>query len=117
MKTQAQESGSMGEEAAADYLVGQGYEILERNFRHGKSEIDLIARTERLLVFVEVKSRRNAAFGYPEEFVNKKQQRMIMRAAEQYILKINWQGNIRFDVMAILTEPELQIQHLKDAFY
>lgn len=117
MKTPAQHTGQGGEDLAARYLSEQGYELLERNFRYGKAEIDLIMRKNKLLVFVEVKTRRNAAYGYPEEFVNRQQQAMIMRAAEQYILKNNWQGLIRFDIVAILTEPELQIQHLPDAFY
>ncbi|MFP4092268.1 MAG: YraN family protein [Cyclobacteriaceae bacterium] len=117
MKTPAQHTGQGGEEAAAHYFSEQGYELLERNYRYGKAEIDLIVRKDKLLVFVEVKTRRNAAYGYPEEFVNRQQQRMIMRAAEQYIFKHNWQGNIRFDILAILTEPEWQIQHLPDAFY
>lgn len=117
MKTPAQHTGDQGEDLALRFLQKEGYQLLLRNYRYRHDEIDLVMQKGNLLVFVEVKTRRNAEYGYPEEFVSKKQARQIVRAAEQYILQNDWQGNIRFDIVAILTEPELKIKHLPDAFY
>ena len=117
MKTVAQQTGGRGEDLALGFLIKEGYKLLERNFRYRHAEIDLILRKGALLVFVEVKTRRNAEYGYPEEFVSKNQAKQIIRAAEQYILKTDWQGNIRFDIVSILTDPSLSITHLPDAFY
>jgi len=117
MKTPAQRIGGRGEGLAARFLMEKGYEIVEHNYRYGQAEIDLIVRQKQLLVFVEVKTRRNADYGYPEEFVSARQRAQIIRAADHYIRQHDWQGNIRFDIIAILTEPALSIEHLTDAFY
>jgi len=117
MKTPAQRTGGKGEDLALRFLQKEGYQLLARNFRYRRDEIDLIMQKGKLLVFVEVKTRRNTEYGYPEEFVSRKQATQIIRAAEHYILKNDWQGNIRFDIIAILTEPALSIKHLPDAFY
>lgn len=99
-------------------LRQKGYKILERNYRHGKSEIDLIAKGEGLLIFVEVKTRSSNTFGFPEEFVSENQQKAIIRAANHYVEEIDWKGDIRFDIMAIIVKQTvMQIEHLKDAFY
>ena len=106
-----------GEEEAAHYLRANGYEILNRNWRWKRSEIDLIARKDGLLIFIEVKSRRNHDFGYPEEFLTEDQEDRIRLAAEHYCEQINWQGPIRFDIIAILQNayPE-HLEHLEEAF-
>ena len=65
---------------------------------------------------LEVKSRKNNNFGNPEDFVSKNQQRSIITVAEEYILQTNWQGLIRFDIIAI-TEKTNDLQHFEDAFY
>jgi len=106
--------GESGENRATDYLIKNGFEILERNFRHGKSEIDLICLKENTLVFIEVKKRKNAEYGHPESFVSIKQQRMIIAGADHYIFAINWQKNIRYDIISI-TGTELY--HIEDAFH
>ena len=99
-------------------LRQKGYKILERNYRHGKSEIDLIAKGEGLLIFIEVKTRSSNSFGYPEDFVSKSQQEAIIRAANHYVEKSGWKGDIRFDIVAIVVKQTvMQIEHLKDAFY
>ena len=76
--------GKEAEDMAADFLKAIGYEIVERNYRHRRSEIDLIVRKEKWLVFVEVKMRSSDAFGYPEEFVDYKKAKNIVYGAEQY---------------------------------
>lgn len=110
--------GKRGEAMAEIELRQKGYKILERNYRHGKSEIDLIAEGERLLIFIEVKTRSSSSFGYPEDFVSKSQQQAIIRAANHYVEESGWKGDIRFDIVAIVVkQTTIQIEHLKDAFY
>lgn len=113
-----QSFGKKGEDQAVEFLKEKGYEILQRNYRFKKSEIDLICEKDELLVFVEVKTRRSRNYGYPESFVSSNQQKAIVRAAEQYISAYSWQGDIRFDIVAILEIKGVsEIEHFKDAFY
>jgi putative endonuclease len=109
--------GNYGEQLAAEFLAEAGYEILARNFRYKHAEIDIIARKEGLLVFVEVKLRSSKFFGVPEEFVGPEKEEKIREAAEHYMEEKNWQEDIRFDIIAILTKPEIEIAHFQDAFY
>lgn len=114
----AKDTGRLGEQHAAKFLSAQGYEILEINYRHEKAEIDLIARQNDTLVFIEVKTRKNAHFGHPEEFVDEKKAEMVLSAAEHYIYENDWTGNIRFDVISItLSADPPEIMHFKDSFY
>ncbi len=113
-----QSFGKRGEAMAEIELRQKGYKILERNYRSGRSEIDLIAQSEGLLIFIEVKTRSSNSFGHPEEFVSKNQQESIIRGANHYVEQINWKGDIRFDIVAIVVnQTNMQIEHLKDAFY
>ena len=110
-------TGFNGEDLATDHLREKGYRILQRNLRMGKAEIDIIARKDDVLVFVEVKTRTNDDFGYPEEFVNRRKQRMILNAADSYILKSGWQEDIRFDIIAITMVNPPELFHIEDAFH
>lgn len=113
----AKKIGALGEELAVDYLKDNGYEILERNFRHGRAEIDIIARYKQLLVFIEVKTRKSNAFGEPEAFLSEAQSDRVQQAAEEFMDSCNWQGDIRFDIIAITHRGNnAQILHLDDAF-
>lgn len=118
MKKTSRQSGHKGEALAAAFLQQKGYRIEARNWRYGHYEIDLIARTGNLLVFVEVKSRRSTAFGFPEQFVSRAQAARIMEAAEAYILERAWCGNIRFDIIAIklVSSGQYLIEHFEDVF-
>lgn len=110
--------GKLGEQIAAVFLREKGYQILARNYRFKRSEIDIICRKKELLIFVEVKTRSSKAFGEPETFVSHNQQEAIIRAAEEYILNNDWKGNIRFDIIAIYKRgKEEELTHLEDAFY
>ena len=94
--------GKYGEDLAVSYLRKKGFEIVERNYRFRKGEIDLITLlNNEVLVFVEVKLRKGDAYGDPETFVSRKQERLIIQAAEDYIFAINWQKDIRFDIISI----------------
>jgi putative endonuclease len=110
--------GREAEDMAARFLESIGYEIVERNYRYKRSEIDLIVRKDNWLVFVEVKMRSSDAFGYPEEFVDYKKAKNIVYGAEQYTYEKRYEGNVRYDVVAIsMKNGEPQIRHFEDAFY
>jgi putative endonuclease len=107
--------GKKGEDMALEYLTSLGWTLKERNYRSGRSEIDLIfISPEGLLIFVEVKSRKSAHFGYPEEFVSAQQEINIKAGAQDYIEQIRWSEDIRFDIISILAG---KVTHLPDAFY
>lgn len=109
--------GKLGEELACEYLLSKGYEIIERNWRYGSKEIDIIAKENSTTIFVEVKTRNSTYFGLPEEGLSKKQLKSIMQAAEMYLLKNpNW--DIRFDCIAILLEKNevKDLLHIRDVY-
>ncbi|MCC2546024.1 YraN family protein [Hymenobacter sp. BT175] len=113
------ELGRAGEDAAAEYLVGKGYELVQRNYRHRRAEVDIIVRQEHcLLVFVEVKARSSSQFGNPEEFVTERKRQLFRQAAEQFQEETGWQGDIRFDILALTPLRQgFRVEHFEDAFY
>jgi len=106
--------GQRGEEAAERYLSDLGYAILERNWRHGHWEIDLIARDGDWLVFVEVKTR-SSRFRL-EDALGPLKQRALVEAAEVYADQICFEGHIRFDLIALVAGPKEELLHLPHAF-
>ncbi len=111
------ELGQEGEQLAADYLVNKGWQVEVMNYRYKRSEIDLIAKKDELLIFVEVKTRTGTGFGLPEQFVDKNKVENILKAAEHYIHEIDWTGNIRFDIISIIRNKTMELEHIEDAFY
>ncbi len=106
--------GDIGENKAVKYLTDKGYEILETNYKNKLGEIDIIAKDDTRIVFVEVKARATAKYGYPREAVNEYKQRKIRMVAESYLKsKRLLNSYIRFDVIEILAE---NITHLIAAF-
>ncbi len=102
------------EKVAATFYQSHGFEILARNWRAGHKEIDLIARKENLIVFVEVKSSKNKKFGHPAERVDRKKIRNLHEAAQQYIISSEIENcDLRFDVVTFV---DGQIEHFPDAF-
>jgi putative endonuclease len=79
-----QRIGRWGEQAAADFLVTNGYEVISRNTRTPYGEIDVIARRNELFVFIEVKARTSRTFGYPEESITVRKAEHLLSAAEHY---------------------------------
>ena len=116
IKKSSHDRGKQGERFAREFLEKKGWRVIEENYRYRRNEVDLIAQYGSLLVFVEVKLRRNAAFGYPETFVDEGQAQRIATAAEHYLHRTDWEGNIRFDIVAITLQPNLRIEHFEDAF-
>ncbi len=114
------ETGKRGESVAAEYLERKGWRIVERNWRAGRGEIDLIAWAhDRLLVFVEVKARSGDGFGGPEEAVDARKQDIMARTAGIYMEHIGYDWEIRFDIVAVLLKDDkvLEIRHAEDAFF
>ncbi len=116
------ETGKLGETAAAEFLEKKGWRIVERNWRAGRGEIDIIAwANEKLLVFVEVKTRtgEGAGFGGPEQAVDARKQELLARAAGAYMESIDYEWEIRFDVVAVILRngKVLEIRHVEDAFF
>ena len=118
MQSSTKEKGNRGEELAVSFLVEKGFEIIERNYRYGKGELDIIAREKDFLVFVEVKSRESLEYGFPEEAMTKRKIAQIRKIAEAYLTEKNiTDENIRFDVVAILFfNDEVTINHYENAF-
>ncbi|MEQ9442431.1 MAG: YraN family protein [Cyclobacteriaceae bacterium] len=116
-KPSTQETGRRGEDIAVAFLRKKGYEVVQRNFRYRRAEIDLIMQKDSLLVFVEVKTRRDSAYGFPETFVSPEQAQLIVAAADHYVREQQWEGMIRFDIVAITLTPALKVEHFEDAFY
>lgn len=111
------ESGKLGEQKALAHIKTLGYEIICINWRHKSLEIDIIARDQGILTFVEVKSRKSFALSDPDFFVDEKKQGKLIRAAEAYLEESGYEGEVRFDVVAVyLTKPE-RIEVIKDAFW
>lgn len=119
MATTAHELGQAGEQAAGEFLGRLGYTIVRRGYRYRRAEVDLVAQLgAALLVFVEVKTRSSAQYGFPEEFVTERKRQLFRLAAEQYQLETDWQGDIRFDILALRqTSTGFHIDHFEDAFY
>ncbi len=111
------ELGKIGEEIAQKFLADKGYNILDINWTWGKAELDLVAKVGGILVFVEVKTRQNIAFGYPEEAVGRKKEKMIYDAAVEYMDRIGYENEIRFDIISVTMEPKLLVEHFPDAFF
>jgi putative endonuclease len=115
------EVGKQGEDIAVYYLEKQeNWTILERNWRYRRAEIDIIAREGNTLVFVEVKTRSYVYQGnQPEDYVSPAKETLLQGAAGAYMEKINYDWEIRFDILSILlhNNGSYEIKHLKDAFF
>lgn len=112
------QKGTQGEEIAVAHLLKNGYQILEKNWRSGHLEIDVVASNNQYLVVVEVKLRASDAFGRPEDFVTKSKQKKLIKAAAAYITENNINCETRFDVISILkNENRLELEHIEAAFY
>ncbi len=112
------ELGKMGEQLAADYLSRNGYTILERNFIFDKAEIDIIAQKEKRVVVVEVKTRNSTVFGDPKDFVTKGKIKLLVKAANEYLISNSLELEVRFDIIAVLKNKTVEkVEHFENAFY
>ena len=114
---EAHDTGVLGEEVAARYLTDKGYVIVEKNYRKGKYEIDLIAYKDGELVVVEVKTRSAANVILPEEAVDHRKRKALIRIANEYVQSHNRSEAVRFDIVSIVKSgSNTEVRHLENAF-
>ena len=110
------ELGKWGEDLATEYLQEKGYEILERDWKSGHHDLDIVAKDGSTLVVVEVKTRRNRLFGDPEEAIDYKKRQSLQSAINHYIKYRRINSDVRFDIITVVgtmgQQPE--IDHIKD---
>ncbi len=111
------ELGKEGEKIAINYLLNNEYQIIEKNYRFLKAEVDIIAQKERVLIAVEVKTRSTEYFGDPQDFINQKKIKLLVSAMDNYVVERDLDVEVRFDIVAIVKKEKIfKIEHLKDAF-
>ena len=114
-----QEIGQLGEDAAVNLLISKGYKILDRNFRAGRLEIDIVALKDNFLVFVEVKTRDENFLYSPESAVNRRKQSNIISAARFYIGRFKRTEEARLDVITVLHKNGVitDVKHYERAYF
>ncbi len=112
-------TGSLGEQLACRFLEEHGYEVLERNWRQARHELDLVARKGKELIIVEVKTRSSDQHGQPEEAVKKGKRGKLVQGANAYIMATGCELAVRFDIISVILHPtgKPYIHHITDAFY
>jgi putative endonuclease len=110
--------GRYGEDRAAIYLQDRGYEIIDRNWRSRSGEIDLIARDNDRLIFVEVKTRNGAGYGHPFEAITPSKVARMRRLVADWCSAKQLSGvKVRLDAISVLiTGGRVFIEHLKEVF-
>lgn len=114
----SQELGIIGERVAERWLRRRGWRVLQRRFRSGHRDIDLVAEREGVVSFVEVKTRSGASFGGPVAAVNWKKQRELARSAHTWVDRFGRRGEVyRFDVVGVLIDGRgVRVRHVENAF-
>ena len=118
MTAASQMLGEQGERIAAAWLAQRGWRILERRFRNGHRDLDLVAERSGVVAFVEVKTRRGKDFGHPVEAVNWQKQRELTRSAAVWIARHGGGEQLfRFDVVGVLLgDAGARVRHIENAF-
>ena len=108
-------TGTAYEQIAADYVKKQGINIREMNYRISipKGEVDIIGEDKEFIIFIEVKYRKTASYGYPWEAVSDNKRRQICKVARQYCCSKRIKKQVRFDVISICGE---EIEWFQNAF-
>jgi putative endonuclease len=111
------ELGKWGEDFATNFLLQNGYSLIERNVRFKKYEVDIIAEKDDELIVVEVKARITAEIGEPWRAVTKSKQRQIITVADYYVQKNQIDKNVRFDIISIVhNNYRTNLEHIIGAF-
>lgn len=111
------ELGKEGEQTAVDFLLKNQYQILERNWRFQKAEVDIIAQKNDILICIEVKTRSSDFFEDPQDAVKKKKIKLLVEAMNEYVISKDLDVEVRFDIIAITkTNNQFEIEHLENAF-
>ncbi len=109
--------GRRGEDAAAAFLEKEGHRIVERNWSFSGYEIDIVSEHEGFIVFVEVKTRTSAQWGDPEDAVDERRMRRLIRGASHYLKKYCIDKPARFDIVSLLwNERQFELEYIEDAF-
>tara|TARA_X000000950_G_scaffold171954_1_gene209478 strand:- start:301 stop:657 length:357 start_codon:yes stop_codon:yes gene_type:complete len=109
--------GEEGEIIAQHFIEKKGFKILDCNWRYLQYEVDIIARDEKKIIFIEVKTRSTYRYGFPDESVTPKKEKTLVEAAEIYLEQKNYSSEVRFDVISVVkNETEEKIYHIEDAF-
>lgn len=118
MTAARQSFGEIGERIAERWLRRQGWRVVQRRFRNGRRDIDLVVERDGTVAFVEVKARRGPGFGGPVEAVNWRKQRELARSAHVWIDRHGREReSYRFDVVGVLVDGErVRIRHVENAF-
>ena len=112
------EFGEWGEAYAVMHLLKNDYEILDRNWRFQKAEIDIIAKKNDQIIIVEVKTRNSDFFGDPQDFVTTSKIKLLTKAANEYLISNEISLEARFDIIAILKNKTTEkLEHFENAFY
>lgn len=110
--------GIKAEEKALEYLLKKGYCLLEKNYRYGHAEVDLLMQKNGYLICVEVKARSTDFYGLPESFINAKKIKLIVSVVDHYLEHSELDLEVRFDVIGIIKKRDNWIiKHIKNAFY
>ena len=104
-------TGKTGENLAVSYFEQKGYTLLHINWRHRHWEVDIIAHSENILHFIEVKTRASLLFGNPEENVTPKKMRYLMNAADEFLYQHPEWKRIQFDILAITMIPGQAVEY------
>ncbi len=111
------EKGKVGEDIACEHLAEHGYTIREKNWTFGPVEVDIIAEGDGELIIAEVKTRASSFYGEPQVFVDRKKQQHLIRAANNYVRYHGIDKEVRFDVLAVVLNEQLQkVHHIEQAF-
>ena len=118
MSAATQRLGEQGERVAEQWLRQRGWSILDRRWRSGRRDLDLVATQGEMVAFVEVKARRRNSFGGPVEAVGWRKQRELRRSAACWIDRHGPPGGVyRFDVIGVWMAPgNIRVRHVADAF-
>ena len=111
--------GKIGEELADKYISQRGYEILVRNWRYSRFELDLVATKENTLHFIEVKTRRTTEFGLPEEAVDEIKISCLVAAGEEFLYQHPEWTKVQFDVLSICLLPDDEVEYflIEDVYF
>jgi len=111
MSYQHHDTGKKGEEMAVAWLQTQRFAILQRNWRHARNEIDIIASRDNVLHIIEVKTRSSLLFGHPEESVSKKKINNLLRGARAYMYQNPQWREVQFNILSITILPGQPVEY------
>lgn len=112
------ELGCMGEEWATNYLLKKGYNVLHRNWRCGKKELDIVTEFQGVLIVIEVKTRQNEMYGSAEDAITSQKIRRIVASTDAYLRRYQIDLPVQFDVITIIGKAApFKLEHIEEAFF